>query len=85
MDLGLQQKVYVLTGATRGLGVATARQLVEGHPLGVLRSVVDQTHADEVTKAPTGGGRAAGAAGPSATTPSSTTPSSARSATPSSA
>ncbi|MFG2822147.1 SDR family oxidoreductase [Kitasatospora sp. NPDC048365] len=28
MDLGLQQKVYVLTGATRGLGFATARQLV---------------------------------------------------------
>ncbi|MGK4580459.1 SDR family oxidoreductase [Kitasatospora sp. HPMI-4] len=28
MDLGLQQKVYVLTGATRGLGLATARELV---------------------------------------------------------
>ncbi|WP_431681092.1 SDR family oxidoreductase [Kitasatospora sp. KL5] len=28
MDLGLQQKVYVLTGATRGLGLASARELV---------------------------------------------------------
>ncbi|GAA2742434.1 MULTISPECIES: SDR family oxidoreductase [Kitasatospora] len=28
MDLGLQQKVYVLTGATRGLGFASARELV---------------------------------------------------------
>ncbi|WP_354642825.1 SDR family oxidoreductase [Kitasatospora camelliae] len=27
MDLGLQQKVYVLTGATRGLGLASAREL----------------------------------------------------------
>ncbi|GJF30878.1 oxidoreductase [Kitasatospora sp. NE20-6] len=28
MDLGLQQKVYVTTGATRGLGLASARELV---------------------------------------------------------
>ncbi|WP_035794356.1 SDR family oxidoreductase [Kitasatospora mediocidica] len=28
MDLGLQDKVYVVTGATRGLGLATARELV---------------------------------------------------------
>ncbi|MFF2814205.1 SDR family oxidoreductase [Kitasatospora cineracea] len=28
MDLGLKDKVYVVTGATRGLGHATARQLV---------------------------------------------------------
>lgn len=28
MDLGLQQRVYVLTGATRGLGLASARALV---------------------------------------------------------
>ncbi|GAA2152203.1 SDR family oxidoreductase [Kitasatospora kazusensis] len=28
MDLGLQQKVYVVTGATRGLGLASARELV---------------------------------------------------------
>ncbi|MFC5665650.1 SDR family oxidoreductase [Kitasatospora misakiensis] len=27
MDLGLQNKVYVVTGATRGLGLATAREL----------------------------------------------------------
>ncbi|MFB8173401.1 SDR family oxidoreductase [Kitasatospora purpeofusca] len=27
MDLGLQHKVYVVTGATRGLGLATAREL----------------------------------------------------------
>ncbi|MFD9125698.1 SDR family oxidoreductase [Kitasatospora sp. NPDC059571] len=29
MDLGLQQKVYVVTGATRGLGLASARALVD--------------------------------------------------------
>ncbi|WP_033220415.1 SDR family oxidoreductase [Kitasatospora phosalacinea] len=29
MDLGLKDKVYVVTGATRGLGHATARQLVD--------------------------------------------------------
>ncbi|GAA2234752.1 MULTISPECIES: SDR family oxidoreductase [Kitasatospora] len=28
MDLGLQQRVYVLTGASRGLGLAAARELV---------------------------------------------------------
>ncbi|MGW2398403.1 SDR family oxidoreductase [Kitasatospora sp. NPDC001664] len=28
MDLGLQDKVYVVTGATRGLGFATARELL---------------------------------------------------------
>ncbi|MFI0740441.1 SDR family oxidoreductase [Streptomyces sp. NPDC021100] len=28
MDLGLRDRVYVLTGATRGLGLATARRLV---------------------------------------------------------
>ncbi|GAA0697903.1 SDR family oxidoreductase [Kitasatospora atroaurantiaca] len=28
MDLGLQYKVYVVTGATRGLGLASARELV---------------------------------------------------------
>jgi len=28
MDLGLQDRVYVVTGATRGLGFATARELV---------------------------------------------------------
>ena len=28
MDLGLQDKVYVVTGATRGLGLAAARELV---------------------------------------------------------
>ncbi|MER8187073.1 SDR family oxidoreductase [Kitasatospora sp. NPDC094015] len=28
MDLGLQHKVYVVTGATRGLGLASARELV---------------------------------------------------------
>ncbi|GHF72349.1 oxidoreductase [Streptomyces mashuensis] len=28
MDLGLENRVYVLTGATRGLGLATARELV---------------------------------------------------------
>lgn len=28
MDLGLQDKVYVITGATRGLGLAAARELV---------------------------------------------------------
>lgn len=28
MDLGLKDRVYVVTGATRGLGNATARELV---------------------------------------------------------
>ena len=28
MDLGLKDRVYIVTGATRGLGNATARELV---------------------------------------------------------
>ena len=28
MDLGLQDRVYVVTGGSRGLGLATARALV---------------------------------------------------------
>ena len=28
MDLGLKNRAYVVTGATRGLGLATARELV---------------------------------------------------------
>ena len=28
MDLGLKDRVYVVTGATRGLGIACARDLV---------------------------------------------------------
>lgn len=32
----------------RGAGSEAVGQLIEGHPLDLLRSVVDQTHADEV-------------------------------------
>ncbi|MFB7148652.1 SDR family NAD(P)-dependent oxidoreductase, partial [Streptomyces virginiae] len=28
MDLGLKDRVYIVTGATRGLGFASARELV---------------------------------------------------------
>ncbi|MYU18362.1 SDR family NAD(P)-dependent oxidoreductase, partial [Streptomyces sp. SID8361] len=28
MDLGLKDRVYIVTGATRGLGLATARELI---------------------------------------------------------
>ncbi|PBC77185.1 3-oxoacyl-[acyl-carrier protein] reductase [Streptomyces sp. TLI_235] len=47
MDLGLQQKVYVLTGATRGLGLASARELVADG----ARVVVSGRHEESVTAA----------------------------------
>ncbi|WP_425581549.1 SDR family NAD(P)-dependent oxidoreductase, partial [Streptomyces yatensis] len=28
MDLGLKDRVYIVTGATRGLGLAAARELI---------------------------------------------------------
>ncbi len=47
MDLGLQDRVYVITGATRGLGFATAQQLVaEG-----ARVVVSGRSGESVTAA----------------------------------
>ncbi len=47
MDLGLADRVYVLTGATRGLGLATARCLVaEG-----ARVVVSSRHPAHVETA----------------------------------
>jgi 3-oxoacyl-[acyl-carrier protein] reductase len=46
MDLGLQDRVYVVTGGTRGLGLACARQLVaEG--ASVVVSARDQQGIDE--------------------------------------
>ncbi|MEV7181074.1 SDR family oxidoreductase [Kitasatospora sp. NPDC093679] len=47
MDLGLQQKVYVLTGATRGLGLASARELVADG----ARVVVSGRHEESVAAA----------------------------------
>ena len=48
MDLGLQGKACIVTGATRGIGLATARMLhAEGaHVLAVARSGPDVFHAD---------------------------------------
>ncbi|MEJ7797990.1 MAG: SDR family oxidoreductase [Solirubrobacteraceae bacterium] len=48
MDLGLQGKACIVTGATRGIGLATARMLVaEGaHVLPVARRGEDVFHAD---------------------------------------
>ncbi|WP_203718407.1 SDR family oxidoreductase [Asanoa siamensis] len=47
MDLGLADRVYVLTGATRGLGFATARCLVDEG----ARVVVSSRHPDHVDAA----------------------------------
>ena len=47
MDLGLADRVYVLTGATRGLGFATARCLVADG----ARVVVSSRHPDHVDEA----------------------------------
>jgi len=48
MDLGLQGKACIVTGATRGIGLETARMLhAEGaHVLAVARSGADVFHAD---------------------------------------
>ena len=48
MDLGLQGKACIVTGATRGIGLETARMLhAEGaHVLAVARSGEDVFHAD---------------------------------------
>ena len=53
MDLGLQQKVYVLTGATRGLGMASAREFASaahaGAAVALLAAVVrDLDQADGI-------------------------------------
>ncbi|MDH6129437.1 SDR family oxidoreductase [Kitasatospora sp. GP82] len=50
MDLGLQQKVYVLTGATRGLGLASARQLVADGARVVLSGRTKETMDAAVTE-----------------------------------
>lgn len=47
MDLGLDQRVYVLTGASRGLGFATARELVADG----ARVVISSRDADRVKAA----------------------------------
>ncbi|MCA0332136.1 MAG: SDR family oxidoreductase [Actinobacteria bacterium] len=46
MDLGLRDRVYVVTGGTRGLGLACARQLV-GEGARVVVSARDQQGIDE--------------------------------------
>ncbi|MDP2710572.1 MAG: SDR family oxidoreductase [Solirubrobacteraceae bacterium] len=52
MDLGLQGKACIVTGATRGIGLATTRMLAaEGaQVLSVARSGGDETFAADVTK-----------------------------------
>jgi 3-oxoacyl-[acyl-carrier protein] reductase len=47
MDLGLTDRVYVLTGATRGLGFATAQCLVADG----AKVVISSRHTDRVTAA----------------------------------
>ncbi len=47
MDLGLKDRVYVVTGATRGLGNATARELVADG----AKAVITGRDADRVTAA----------------------------------
>ncbi|WP_371500083.1 SDR family oxidoreductase [Kitasatospora sp. NBC_00374] len=48
MDLGLHQKVYVVTGATRGLGLASARELVAEGARVVLSGRTEQSVATAV-------------------------------------
>ncbi len=47
MDLALKDRVYVLTGATRGLGLATARELVADG----AKAVVSGRHEESVSRA----------------------------------
>ena len=59
MDLGLADRVFILTGASRGLGLATAQALVDDG----ARVVISARDADRVTEAVTvlgGPGRALG-------------------------
>ena len=50
MDLGLKDRVYVVTGATRGLGKATARELVADGAKVVVTGRDEQGVADAVTE-----------------------------------
>lgn len=61
MDLGLSDRVYVLTGASRGLGFATAESLVADGARVVI-SARDQSSVDRSVAALGGAGRAAGIA-----------------------
>ncbi|MFJ4683602.1 SDR family oxidoreductase [Streptomyces sp. NPDC091377] len=67
MDLGLKDRVYVLTGATRGLGNAVARELVADGAKVVITGR-DQDRADEAARAlgPDAAGVAVGNADPDA-------------------
>lgn len=64
MDLGLADRVYVLTGASRGLGFATAQCLVADGAKVVISSRDQQKVDDAVTRlnAETGNGHATGVA-----------------------
>jgi 3-oxoacyl-[acyl-carrier protein] reductase len=59
MDLGLGERVYVLTGATRGLGLATAECLVADGARVVISSR-DPEHVEKAVAALGGAGSAAG-------------------------
>jgi len=47
MDLGLRDRVYIVTGGSRGLGFATARQLVDDGARVVI-SGLDETEVSRV-------------------------------------
>ncbi|MEU9129762.1 SDR family oxidoreductase [Kitasatospora sp. NPDC048540] len=50
MDLGLQQKVFVVTGATRGLGLASARELLADGARVVISGRTEQSVAAAVAE-----------------------------------
>ncbi|MDT4995182.1 MAG: 3-oxoacyl-[acyl-carrier protein] reductase, partial [Actinoplanes sp.] len=61
MDLGLTDRVYVLTGASKGLGFATAQALVADGAKVVISSR-DKNRVDEAVAELGGASRAAGTA-----------------------
>ena len=68
MDLGLRDRVYIVTGGSRGLGFATARQLVDDGARVVI-SGLDETEVSRVaTKLSTSNAIAVGADNSAATT-----------------
>ena len=68
MDLGLRDRVYIVTGGSRGLGFATARQLVD-EGARVVISGLDETEVSRVaTKLSTSNAIAVGADNAAATT-----------------